>query len=113
MKISEFLSNSGYGYIDPKISKDLLVKFVDDFGIPDDLEFVGAMKKEYTMFSEISFLYKFPKDSKELGDYLKYLGNLISRIPIRNGVDLGIQELDPSRPDGYYILFYLLEEVRE
>lgn len=114
MTISDFLSNSGYGYIDSKISPDILVKFVDDFGIPDgSLEFVGAIKKEYNTFLETSFLYKFPKDSKKLGSYLKYLGNLISRLPLKTGVDLGIQELDPTRPDGYYILFYLLEGMRD
>lgn len=114
MKISEFLSNKGIGYIDPKISSNLLVKLVDDFGIPEGtLEFLGAIKKEYNMFSETSFLYKFPKNSMGIGDYLKRLGTLISRIPVERGVDLGIQELDPSRSDGYYILFYLLEEMRD
>lgn len=114
MKISEFLSNFGCGCIDSKISPNLLVKFVDDFGIPEEtLEFMGAIKKEYNMYSEISVLYRFPKKSKELGSYLKYLGTMISRIPLEDGMDFGIQELDPTRPDGYYILFYILEEMRD
>ena len=87
---------------------------MNDFGIPSEsVEFVGAIKKEYSMFSETSLLYKFPKNSKGIGDCLKYLGILINRIPLEDGIDLGIQEIDPSRSDGYYILFYLLEEMRD
>ena len=114
MKISEFISESGIGYIDSRIPSSLLVKFVEDFGIPEGtLEFMGAIRKEYNMFVETSFLYKFSKDSKEIGSCLKHLGTLISRISLTDGMELGIQELDPTRPDGYYILFYLLEEVRD
>lgn len=114
MKISEFLSSGEGIYLDGKISPKILVKLVEDFGIPEDsLEFMGAIKKEYTMHSETSILYRFPKDSESLGNYLKHLGTLISRIPLESGDDFGIQELDPSRPDGYYILFYLMEEVRD
>ena len=115
MKISEFLSltNGGY-YYDSKVSSELFSKLVNDHGVPSGVvEFIGAIKKEYTMHTETSLLYRFKKESGGLGDCLKYLGTLISRIPLEGGVDLGIQEIDPTRSDGYYILFYLLDSVRE
>lgn len=110
MKISEFLSKYGEGYVDLKISPYTLEKLISLS--ERTLEFIGAVKKEYTTFAETSFLYRFPKDSERLGDYLKNLGVQINQIPLE-GIDLGIQEIDPSKPDGYYILFYLLEGVRD
>lgn len=116
MTISDFLYKlpGGGSYIDSKVSPEFLSKLINDFGVPQNtVEIVGVLKKEYNLFSETSILYKFPKDSKGIGDYFKYLGNMINRIPLVSGMDIGIQELDPSRPDGYYILLYILEEVRE
>lgn len=110
MTISEFLSITGGEYYDSRIPKDLLSKAMDDFGIPSNtVEFVGGLKTGPT---EISLLYKFPKVSEKIGNYLKFLGSLINRLPLR-GETLGIQEMDTSRSDWYYILFYLLEEVRD
>ena len=113
MTISEFLWG-GYNSFDSKIDAGLLSKLVNDFGIPSEtVEIIGAKKTEYNMFSETHILYRFPKTSEGLGGCLKHLGTLINRIPLEEGMDLGIQELDSSRPDGYYILFYLLEGMRE
>lgn len=104
MTISEFLSLSGEGTrID---NNSLLSKLLP---VPDGFEFLGAIKKNYTTFTETSILYLLPKTGK-LGKHLIDLGDLVSRFPIGDDMDFGIQELDPSRPDGYYILFYLLEE---
>lgn len=113
MKISDLLSINN-NYLDPEISSDLYSKLLNDFGVSSEsVTFVGAKKFKYDKFSETYILYGFPKDSKEIGKCLKNLGVLVNRIPLKPGDDFGIQEIDVTQSDKYYIMFYLLEETRE
>ena len=68
------------------------------------------MKNELNLWDEYLVLYKITKTDKLLGKSFQVLGRVLSRIEDIEGIELGIQEFDPTRPDGYYILIYGLKE---
>lgn len=90
-------------------------QLLNDFGVPSDMvEFVGCIQNEYDTFDEYMILYKFSKskDTAEyLGECLKLLGKMITRLRCVD-YDFGIQELDTTQPDYYYILLYGLKEKK-
>lgn len=113
MKISDFLRVScGSMFVGKNIPTNLLGQLVNENmqASPGTIEFVGILKKEFNLWNEYSILYRFPKTSIDLGSNIKALGNTISRLPLGK-YSFGIQEIDPSQSDGYYILFYALEEI--
>ena len=98
--------------LDDTWNSSFVSQLINDFGIPDNsIEFVGCLKNEYNSWDEYMILYRFPQKSeaKELGEYLKYLGKLISRLSV-TGYNFGIQEVRVSDPDGYYFLIYGISE---
>lgn len=111
MTISEFLRESRGSLIVSEIPTNLRV-LVDDhmLAAPGTVEFMGVIKKEFNLWNEYSILYKFPKASKNLGSNIKSLGTMISHLPL-DKYNFGIQEVDPTQSDGYYILLYALEEI--
>lgn len=123
-KISEFItyqdSNSGqlflrYGNSSRGMSTKLVNSLLDDHGLPCGIQFTGCITRELNLWTEHRILYRIEKisDSAEyLGEMITSLGKMISRLS-RAGdkFDFGIQELDPTRSDGYYILIYALEEI--
>lgn len=90
-------------------------QLLNDFGVPSDMvEFVGCIQNEYNTFDEYMILYKFSKskDTAEyLGECLRLLGKMIVRLKCVD-YDFGIQELDTTQPDYYYILLYGLKEKK-
>lgn len=123
-KISEFIeyqdSNLGqlflrYSNSSRGMSTKLVNSLLDDHGIPSGIQFVGCITRELNLWTEHRILYRIEKlsDSAEyLGEMITSLGKMISRLSrAGNEFDIGIQELDPTRSDGYYILMYALEEI--
>lgn len=89
----------------------LVAQLLNDFGIPENtIELIGGMKNELNLWDEYLVLYKITKTDKLLGKSFQVLGRVLSRIEDIEGIELGIQEFDPTRPDGYYILIYGLKE---
>ena len=123
-KITEFLdfqdSNSGqlfirYGNCNRPMSVKLVNSLLDDHSIPKGIQFSGCITRELNLWTEHRILYRIEKISNSaeyLGEMIIALGKMIMRLS-RSGdnYDFGIQELDPTRSDGYYILIYALEEV--
>lgn len=111
--IQDFLDKIGTEkFIGKSFDSNFTSKLLDDFGVPEGtVEFVGCIQNEYNLWDEFMFLYRFPQSdsAKKLGDNLKNLGKLIGRLE-SVPYDFGIQEIDPARCDGYYVLFYGLRE---
>lgn len=110
--IQEFLKTD-QKFIGKDLESPFVSQLLNDFGIPSNMvEFVGCIQNEYNTFNEYMILYKFSKSkdtAKHLGECLKLLGKMIIRLSCVN-YDFGIQELDTTQPDYYYILLYGLKE---
>lgn len=110
--IQEFLKTDKK-FIGKDWDSSFVSQLLNDFGVSSDtVEFVGCVQNEFNLFDEYMILYKFSKkkDTAEfLGECFKLLGKMIGRLRCVN-YDFGIQELDTTHPDYYYILLYGLKE---
>lgn len=107
MTISEFLeSTSGEKYIDPGVPNEIVSEFSYKSG---GISLVGLLKIDFNNFREYSIIYRFPKDSSTLGLNLKNLGIILNHVSYKDEVDIGIQEIDPTQSEGYYIMIYMLK----
>lgn len=84
-------------------------QLLNDFGVPHGMvDFLGCHQNNYNTWTEYMILYEFSKTA-ELGETLRCLGKMITRLK-SSGYEFGIQELDTTKPDKYYILIYGIEE---
>lgn len=84
--IQEFIDNQGVGYRD------------------EPIELVGTFTNEYPSWKEKLYLFRLEK-KLNLEDGLRLLGNELKTL---KGM-YGLQEVDVTRPDNYYILIYELD----
>ena len=112
--IQEFIDKGDQIFTGKHFDSGFVSQLMNDFGVPKDLvEFGGCIENEYNLWNEYMILYKFSKKNHTLGECLKTLGKIISRLENCVNYDFGIQEIDTSRPDNYYILFYGLSGKKE
>lgn len=106
--LKEYDSSCGQKFIGKDWDSSFVSQLLNDFGVPSEMiEFIGCIQNEFTDWNEYMILYKFSKkdDAEYLGSCLKLLGKMITRLRCVD-YEFGIQELDASKPDGYYILLY-------
>lgn len=113
--LKEYDSSCGQKFIGKDWDSSFVSQLLNDFGLPPGMvEFIGCIQNEFTDWNEYMILYKFSKkdDAEYLGSCFKLLGKMITRFRCVD-YEFGIQELDASKPDGYYILLYGLSGKKE
>lgn len=113
--LKEYDSSCGQKFIGKDWDSSFVSQLLNDFGLPPGMvEFIGCIQNEFTDWNEYMILYKFSKkgDAEYLGSCFKLLGKMITRLRCVD-YEFGIQELDASKPDGYYILLYGLSGKKE
>ncbi len=107
--IQDFLvkldSDGGQKFHGDSWDSTLVSQLLNDFGIPHGvIEFLGCIQNNYNTWTEYMILYEISKKAN-LGESLKCLGKMISRLD-EDKYEFGIQELDATQPENYYILVY-------
>lgn len=113
--LKEYDSSCGQKFIGKDWDSSFVSQLLNDFGLPPGMvEFIGCIQNEFTDWNEYMILYKFSKkdDAEYLGSCFKLLGKMITHLRYVD-YEFGIQELDASKPDGYYILLYGLSGKKE
>lgn len=108
--IKEFLkhldSNLGTKFHGTDWDATFVSQLLNDFGIlPGVVNFLGCVQNKYSTWNEYMVLYELSKTA-ELGESLKCLGRVISRLSSNSGYEFGLQEVDVTKPDKYYVLIY-------
>lgn len=119
-KIDQLLSLKGKTRLEvkSKISQKILeFDFTDTPGI--SLRFLETKKKveEFGSWNEFNILLEIPK-LEETSNYLGYvileLSKFIKRLGLGLNIDsIGIQEINCSNPNYYYILLYILSDGKD